>query len=184
MILKGTTIPTITPTFDDDEATDVEGCSVVWAVAEPDRIEYPLTDGFLLMAVFKALAIELAFYGVEAPATASTTEEPYLSVLIKAKYCSVMSSESTVFPSLMLVTNQLIKSSMNSMKLLTLAWITNWRMTLLAEIHFEPSNVNPVAQDVQVVEVPEQVWHVESQTEHIPVSLLSLVTKKYPSLHL
>lgn len=170
MILKGTTIPTITPTFDDDEATAV-GCSVVWAVAEPERIEYPLIEGFLLIAVFKALAIEFAFYEVEAPATASTTEEPYLSVLIKAKYCSVMSSEPRAFPSLMLVTNQLIKSSMNSMKLLTLAWITNWRMTLLKEIHFEPSNVNPVAQDVQVVEVPEQVWQVESQTEHIPVTI-------------
>ena len=68
-----------------------------------------------------------------------------------------MSSEPTVFPSLMLVTNQLIKSSINSMKLLTLAWITNVRMTLLAEIHFEPSKVNPVAHDVQVVDVPEQV---------------------------
>lgn len=64
MILKGTTIPTMTPTFDDDEATAVGGCYVVWAVAEPERIAYPLTEGLLLIAVFKALAIEFAFDAV------------------------------------------------------------------------------------------------------------------------
>lgn len=55
------------------------------------------------------------------------------------------------------------------MKLLTLAWITNCKKTLLSEIHFEPYIVKPLGQDVQVVDVAEHVWHEESHTWHIPV---------------
>ena len=77
MILNGTTIPTMIPTLEDVEATTGVAVYVVWAVAEPERIKYPLTDGFLLIAVFNALAMELAFYEVWVPAIALTIDEPY-----------------------------------------------------------------------------------------------------------
>lgn len=70
------------------------------------------------------------------------------------------------------------------MKLLTLAWMTNSIETLLIEIHFDPYKTKPVGHDVQMVEVPVQVLHEESQTWHVPVPLASKATKKYPSLHL
>lgn len=72
--------------------------SVVCALADPERIKYPLTDGLLLIAVFKALAIEFALVDVYVPARAVTIEDPYFCVEIKARNYDVISAEPTVLP--------------------------------------------------------------------------------------
>lgn len=55
--------------------------------------------------------------------------------------------------------------------------MTMVKITLLEEIHLDPSSTKLVGQEVQAADVPEQVEQAESHERHIPVPVLSVVTR-------